>query len=94
MKDPDSFPKRMIVLPFDPEFLSSIFTPERLRLWRLLHRSKTMSITQLAVKLERDVSRVRQDLLILQRSHLVKMARKGNTIQVSPTADHIIVASP
>ena len=92
--NPDAFPEKMVVIPYDPELLSSIFTPERLKIWRLVHKREADSITQLAKKLGRDVSRVRQDLLILERVNLVGMERNSSRVRVWPTATHIVIAAP
>lgn len=94
IKNPDAYPDFMVILPFDPELLSRIFTPERLRLWAELHRSKPRSLTELANRLERNVSRVRQDVLILEGAHLAKTQKRGNQVSVVAEAPHILIASP
>lgn len=94
IKNPDAYPDFMVILPFDPVLLSRVFTPERLRLWAELHRSKPRSLTELAGRLDRNVSRVRQDVLILQGVHLAKTEKKGNQVRVLAEAPHILIASP
>ncbi len=91
---PDTAPEFAIVLPFDPKLLSSIFTEERLKLWAELKRSKPATITDVAERLHRNVSRVRQDLLVLEAAGLAKLEKKGRV--VVPTSDvlHIMIAVP
>lgn len=94
LQNPDAYPDFMVILPFDPELLSRVFTPERLRLWAELHRSRPRSLTELASRLDRNISRVRQDVLILEGVHLAKTHKKGNQVQVVAEAPYILVASP
>lgn len=94
IENPEAYPDFMVILPFDPELLSRVFTPERLRLWAELHRSKPRSLTELATRLDRNVSRVRQDVLILEGVHLAKTRKKGNQVEVTAEAPHILIASP
>lgn len=91
---PGEGPDFAVVLPFDPKLLSSIFTEERLRLWAELKRSKPNTITEVAQRLQRNVSRVRQDLLILEKMRLAKLEKNGR--QVRPTSDvlHIMIPAP
>jgi len=94
IRHPEAYPDFMVILPFDPELLSRVFTPERLRLWAELHRSKPKSLTQLASRLDRNVSRVRQDVLILEGVHLARTEKKGNEVRVTAQAPNILIASP
>lgn len=94
MDHPEAFPDFVVILPWDPKFLSSIFTEERLRLWAELRRSKPKSITEMAERLDRNVSRVRQDLLLLERAGLAKMEKKGTTVQATSDVLHIMIPSP
>lgn len=94
IKNPEAYPDVMVILPFDPDLLSRVFTPERLRLWAELHRSKPRSLTELAHRLDRNVSRVRQDVLILEGVHLAATEKKGNQVRVFAEAPHILISSP
>ena len=94
LKDVDNAPEFAIVLPFDPEILSQIFTRERLRLWWELYRSKPRSLTELAGRLDRNVSRVRQDVLLLERYHMVQTEKRGNEVRAWTRAPQIIIAPP
>ena len=91
---PGAYPDFVVVLPWDPKFLSSIFTEERLRLWAELRRSKPKSITEMAERLDRNVSRVRQDLLLLERAGLARLEKKGTTVQATSDVLHIMIPSP
>ena len=93
-RSPDAFPDFVVVLPFDPPFLSSVFTEERLRLWAELRRATPKSITDVAEKLDRNVSRVRQDLLILEGAGLAKLRKRGRTVEATSDALHILIPSP
>lgn len=94
IRHPEAYPDFVVVLPFDPPFLSSLFTEERLRLWAELRRSKPKSITEMAQRLDRNVSRVRQDLLLLEKAGIVKLEKKGITVAASSEVLHIMIPSP
>lgn len=94
MEHPEKYPEEIVLLPFDPRRLSSLFTPERLRLWRELRRSRPASISELARRLGRDVSRVRQDVLVLQGARLVESRRVGTRVRVYSRVRNVLVAGP
>lgn len=94
IKNPGAYPDFMVVLPFDPEFLSRIFTKERLRLWAELYRTRPRSLTTLAKQVHRNVSRVRQDVLILERANLARTEKRGNEVRAWAQAPHIVIATP
>lgn len=81
-------------MPFNPALLASIFTEERLRIWRELHRSGIGSVSALAARLHRDVSRVRHDLKFWQAEGLVELSRDGRRVTPRASADGILVAGP
>jgi len=91
---PNETPDFAVILPFDPKVLSSIFTEERLRLWAELKRSKPTTITDVADRLHRNVSRVRQDLLILEAAGLAKLEKKGRNVVPASDVLHIMIAAP
>jgi predicted transcriptional regulator len=90
----DDYLDFMVILPYDPKMLSRIFTEERLRLWAELHRSKSRSLTQLAKRLGRNVSRVRQDVLILESAHMATLTKVGTQVRAVAQAPHIMIAPP
>lgn len=94
IKNPDAFPDFMVVLPFDPDLLSRVFTPERLRIWAELRRSRPKTLTALAHRLGRNVSRVRQDVLVLERARLARTEKKGNRVRAFAEAPNILIAGP
>lgn len=94
LEQPHAYPDFMVILPYDPKLLSRIFTEERLRLWAELHRSKSRSLTQLAKRLNRNVSRVRQDVLILEDAHLATLTKVGTEVRAIARAPHIVIAPP
>lgn len=94
IKHPEAYPDFMVILPFNPKMLSRLFTQERLRLWAELHRSRPKSLTQLAQRLGRNVSRVRQDVLILEGAHLARTEKKGNQVRAVAEAPNIVIAAP
>ena len=94
LEQPDVYPEFMVILPYDPKLLSRIFTEQRLRLWAELHRSKSRSLTRLAERLDRNVSRVRQDLLILENAHLATLTKVGTEVRAVAQAPHIVIAPP
>jgi predicted transcriptional regulator len=94
IKDPDAFPDELLILPFDPDRLAAIFTRERMRLWGELHRERPESLTALATRLGRNVSRVRQDVMILEDAHLARTVRHGNQVRIVAQAPNIVISSP
>lgn len=94
LRDPEAYPDFVVVLPFDPKTLSRIFTKERLRVWAALHQDRAESLTKLARRLGRNVSRVRQDLLILERAHLARLEKEGNRVRAFAQAPSIVIAPP
>src|SRR5687767_1434336 len=94
IRNPDDYPRHFVVLPFDPPRLSGIFTEERLRLWGELSRSTPQSITAVAKRLNRNVSRVRQDLLLLQESGLATLQKEGRIVKATTRVLDIVVPSP
>lgn len=48
----------------------------------------------MAERLERNVSRVRQDLLVLERAGLAKLEKKGTTVHAASDVLHIMIPSP
>ena len=94
LKHPEAYPDEIVLLPFDPERLSALFTPERLRIWKELSTKAPPSITELAHRLGRDVSRVRQDILLLQGARLVETRRNGRRLEVFARAKNVVVAGP
>ena len=94
IKHPEAYPDFMVLLPFNPKMLSRIFTEERMRVWAELHRSRPKSLTQLASRLGRNISRVRQDVMILENAHLARTEKKGNQVRAVAEAPNILIAVP
>lgn len=94
IKHPDAFPDFMVILPFNPEFLSRVFTKERMRLWAELQRSRPKTLTELAGRLGRNVSRVRQDVLVLTGARLASITKVGNQVRAVAEAPNILIAGP
>lgn len=94
IRHPEKYPDFVVVLPWDPAFLSSVFTEERLRLWAELRRTQPRSITEMAERLDRNVSRVRQDLLLLEKAGLAKLEKKGRTVEATSDVLHIMIPCP
>ena len=91
VKRPDRYPDQAILFLLDPAEIASAVTKERLRLLRELSARDYPSIFELARQLGRDVSRVRKDLLALERLDLVTFAKYGNRIRVRPSATGIYI---
>lgn len=94
IENPDAYPDFLVVLPFNPELLSRVFTRERLRVWAELQRSKPKSLTELAQRLQRNVSRVRQDVMLLESVQLARTEKRGNQVRAVAQAPYIMIASP
>jgi len=88
---PDRFPDEAVLFLMDPGEVASAVTKERLRLLRELEAKDYPSLTALARALGRDVSRVRKDLLALERLGLVGFSRSGNRLRARPTATGIYI---
>jgi predicted transcriptional regulator len=84
LKDPSAYPERFTVLPLDPEIIYKVFTPERIRLLRVLREEGPFdSVQALANRVGRDESRVSRDLSYMEPSRLVKLKRHGKAKKVS-----------
>src|SRR6266487_4852826 len=91
MERPDRFPDEAVLFLMDPAEVASVITKERLRILGKLEEEDYPSIVALADALGRDVSRVRKDLLSLERLGLVKLSKSGNRIRARPTATGIYI---
>src|SRR5207244_12111972 len=75
MEHPERYPDEAILFLMEPSEIASVVTKERLRILRELSDRVYPSFLDLARSLARDVSRVRTDLLALQRPGLVPATR-------------------
>lgn len=94
IRNPDAYPEFMVIVPFDPEMLPRIFTRQRMRVWAELYRTRPQSLTQLAGRLGRNVSRVRQDVMVLENARLARTQKKGNRVRAFAQASGILIAPP
>ena len=91
VKHPDAYPDQAILFLMDPAEIASAVTKERLRLLRELSERDYPSILDLAHNLHRDVSRVRKDLIAMERLDLVIFAKSGNRVRVRSAATGIYI---
>src|SRR5438552_8633355 len=83
---PDRFPDEAVLFLMDPGEIASALTKERLRILRELEARAYPSLTALALSLGRDVSRLRKDVMALERLGLVAFSKSGNRLLARPTA--------
>jgi predicted transcriptional regulator len=88
---PERFPDTAVLFLTDPGEVASVVTKQRLQLLRTILGKEHPSILALARSLDRDVSRVRKDLLVLERFGLVHLSRQGNRVRATPAASGIYV---
>ena len=81
IEKPDDYPDKLIVFALDDDELSRIFTRERLKILRVLSEKPMASIMELSKHLQRDVAAVHRDLILLQKSRLVKLEKKGQRVK-------------
>jgi len=91
LEHPERFPDESVLFLIDPQEIASIVTKERLHLLRELQRKEYPSLVDLARSLGRDVSRVRKDLLTLERFNLVRSTKVGNRVRARPAATGIYI---
>ncbi|SRR6266566_2269378 len=91
MERPDRFPDEAVLFLMDPAEVASVITKERLRILGKLEADEYPTLVALADALGRDVSRVRKDLLTLERLGLVQLSKSGNRIRARPTATGIYI---
>lgn len=90
-KHPERFPDEAVLFLTDPSDVASAITKERLRILRELGARDHPSLVSLARALERDVSRVRKDLVVLERLDLVGFSKSGNRVHARTTATGIYI---
>ena len=88
---PERFPDEAVLFLMDPGEIASALTRERLRILRELEARAYPSLTALAQSLGRDVSRLRKDLMALERLGLVAFSKSGNRLLARPTATGIYI---
>jgi len=88
---PDRFPDQAVLFLMDPGEIASALTKERLRILRELEARVYPSLTALAQSLGRDVSRLRKDVMALERLGLVAFSKSGNRLLARPTATGIYI---
>ena len=88
---PDRFPDEAVLFLMDPGEIDSALTKERLRILRELEARAYPSLTALALRLGRDVSRLRKDMMALERLGLVAFSKSGNRLLARPTATGIYI---
>ncbi|SRR5712691_593551 len=88
---PDRFPDQAVLFLMDPGEIASAITKERLRVLRELEARAYPSLTALAQSLGRDVSRLRKDMMALERLGLVTFSKSGNRLLARPTASGIYI---
>lgn len=91
MEHPERYPDEAILFLMDPSEIASVVTKERLRILKELSDRGYPSFLDLARSLDRDVSRVRKDLLVLERLGLVTLTKSGNRIRARPAATGIYI---
>ncbi len=90
LEHPDRYPDDFVNIPLDEEVLPQILTPQRIRLLRVLRDEGPFdSVTSLAERLQRDVSRVSRDLTTLD--NLVELERTGKAKRVSYAGRPILI---
>ena len=91
LEHPERYPDEAILFLMDPAEIASVVTKERLRILRELESKDYASIADLARSLGRNVSRVRKDLLMLERFDLVRFSKTGNRVRARPVATGIYI---
>ena len=91
MEHPERYPDEAILFLMDPSEIASVVTKERLRILKELPERGYPSFLDLARSLDRDVSRVRKDLLALERLGLVTLTKSGNRIRARLAATGIYI---
>ena len=88
---PERFPDEAVLFLMDPGEIASALTKERLRILRELEARAYPSLTALALSLGRDLSRLRKDVMALERLGLVACSKSGNRLHARPTATGIYI---
>ena len=88
----DEVPPNAIIVPMDPEVLSRIFTPERVRLLKHLRgHGPEPTLEALAAALDRAPSHVGADVRYLMERGLVRVRRDGRRKRVEAVDRQILV---
>jgi predicted transcriptional regulator len=90
-ENPDAVPPKTVVFTWSEEEMAQVFTKERLKLFRKIQEKPYPSIKTLAKELERDESRVRKDLRILESYGLVELRKRGRQIEIKSEVQAIYI---
>lgn len=85
IKDPEGTPDKVLILDITEEKLAGLFTPNRLKLIRILKENNIKSVGELAKKLDRPVESVSKDLKALQTYGILELIQNGK--QKTPTLE-------
>ena len=92
LQDPERYPDNAVMFLWGDEELSSIFTKERMRLLLTVKEQTYDSFSQLAEALDRDVSKVRKDVKLLEGYGLLTLEKgEGNRYRICSEAQGIYI---
>ena len=77
LEDPEGTPDRILILDISKENLSTLFSPSKLEILKMLRERKINSVGELAKELKRPVESVSKDLKILQAYGLLELVQDG-----------------
>ena len=82
-------PKKIIYL--EPHLLSSLFTPERIKILQVLKQKPKLNIRELAAELKRKREAVSRDIHLLEFHQLIRLEKKSRTLHATVPLDKIII---
>ena len=91
IRDPDTLPDKLIILPVSSREISSIMTNKRMELINTIKENRnSLTVTQLSRILGRKESAIQRDLSLLERYSIIQIKKKGRATIPQVFAESIV----
>lgn len=91
IRDPDTVPDKLIILPVSSREISSIMTNKRIELINTIKENRnSLIITQLSQLLDRKESAIQRDLSLLEHYSIIQIKKKGRATVPQVFAESIV----
>ena len=80
IKHPEKTPDDVLLLPLSKEELTQLFTKRRIELIEILKKEGSMTMSEIARLLKRELSAVERDMKALEKFGVVLLEKKGRKV--------------